>query len=347
MLALLIALTSFNPGYESMIAFDEVQVAPGVYSFVQHRSDTAIVSGNTTAVVGQDAVLVVDTGHFPEATRRIIARIKAITPKPVRWVVNTHWHSDHIRGNKLFADAWPGVAFIATDATRAQFSNKLVTDEVGYMDDQAKQVRELIASGKLSDRQRTYYDNALRELDLFLDDVKSSEPLPASLTFGDKLTLHLGGRDAQVLFLGRANTAGDALVWLPNERVLMTGDLAVYPAPYGFGSFYSEWGPTLRKAIALKPALIVPGHGPVMHDDSYLRLVADACDAITAQVSKLQKQGLPLEEAQKKVDLKSVREKFARGDETVGKNFDGLFVAPAVPRAYREAKEGHPLQDEN
>jgi cyclase len=349
MLAVLLALASYSPGYESMIAFDTVQVAPNVVSFVQHRDDTAIVTGNTTVVIGRDGVLVVDTGHFPEATRRIISRIRAMTPKPVRWVVNTHWHSDHIHGNRLFAEAFPGLTIISTGATRAKFSSPLVQDEMVQMNEQAKAVRDLLEkkADKLTAGQKKYYADALHELDEFGPDLESSHPLPANLTFADHLTVHLGDRDAEILFLGRGNTAGDTLVWLPEAKVLMTGDLAVYPAPYAFGSFFSEWGPTLRKAIALGASAIVPGHGPVMHDASYLQLVADATDAVSKQVAALQKQGLTAEEARKKLDLKSIREKFARGDERIGRNFDGLFLDPGVPRAYREAKEGHPLQDED
>jgi glyoxylase-like metal-dependent hydrolase (beta-lactamase superfamily II) len=348
MLALVLALASISPDYESLIAFDEVQVAPGVVTFAQHGKNTAVVSGNVTAVVGDDGVLVVDTGHFPEATRRIIARIKKITPKPVRWVVNTHWHSDHIRGNRLFAEAWPGLAIIGTEATRAQFANPGVQDELGFMEGQAKQVRELLASGKVTDeKKRAYYTSALRELEVFGPDIAGAKPLASNLTFRERLTVHLGGRDAQVLFLGRGNTEGDTLVWLPESKTLMTGDLVVFPAPYAFGSFFSEWGPTLRKAIALGPTTIVPGHGPVMHDDSYLRLVADAVETVSSQVGALQKQGLAVEEVRKKLDVSALRQKFAHGDEQIGRGFDGYFLGPGVPRAYREAKEGHPLQDED
>jgi cyclase len=348
MLALVLALASVSPDYELMIAFDEVQVAPGVVSFTQHSKATAVVSGNITAVVGDDGVLVVDTGHYPEATRRIIARIKTITPKPVRWVVNTHWHSDHVRGNRLFAEAWPGLAIIGTEATRAQFANPASEDELGTMEGQAKQVRELLASGKVTDEKtRAYYTGALHELEIFGPDLATTKPLASNLTFIERLTVHLGGRDAQILFLGRGNTAGDTLVWLPDSKILMTGDLVVFPSPYAFGSFFSEWGPTLRKAIGLGAKTIVPGHGPVMHDDSYLRLVADAVEAVSSQVTALQKRGLPLEEVRKKLDVSALRQKFAHGDEQLGRGFDGYFLGPGVPRAYREAQEGHPLLDEN
>jgi glyoxylase-like metal-dependent hydrolase (beta-lactamase superfamily II) len=169
---------------------------------------------------------------------------------------------------------------------------------------------------------------------------------PADLTFTDRLVVHLGGREAQVLFLGRGNTGGDTLVWLPDAKVLLTGDLVVHPIPFAFGSFLSEWGPTLRKAMALGAATYVPGHGPLLRDAEYPRMVAEAADALTARVRALAAKGLTLEEVRQRLDLADVRARFAHGDEELGRRFDGLFVAPAVARAYREAKEG-PLQDED
>ena len=352
MLALLLAAAALSPDYEQLIAYDTVQVAPGVTAFMPRRTDAAIVSGNSIAVFGDDGVLVVDSGHFPEATRRMIAQIRKASPKPVRWVVNTHWHSDHNRGNALYQQAFPGVAIIGTEETRKSFDQPFLKDEMATMKQQADQVKALLAKGvdsrgkQLTDKRRAYFEEALHELEIFGPDLETAKPAPPELTFSDRIVLHLGGRDAQVLFLGRGNTAGDTLVWLPDARILMTGDLVVYPAPFAFGSFFSEWGPTVRKAIALEPATIVPGHGPVMHDTSYLELVAAAADAMSARVAALAKQGLSLDEVRKKLDMADFREKFARGDEDLRLKFDGFFLGPGVPRAYREAKEG-PLHDEN
>src|SRR3954468_9357201 len=305
MLALLLA-AALSPDYESIIAYDTVQLAPGVVSFLQHRKDTAVVSGNSTVIVGDDGVLVVDSGHFPEATRRIIADVRKLTPKPVRWVVNTHWHSDHILGNRLYQDAFPGVTIISTEATRQQFDNPFVKDELAQMHKQAADVKALLEKKDLPPARRKYFADALHELDLFAPDLQTSQPVRANLTFDERLTVHLGGRDAQVLFLGRGNTAGDTLVWLPDAKVLVTGDLVVFPAPYAFGSFFSEWGPTLRKAIALGATTYVPGHGPIMHDPSYLNLVADAADALSSKVKTLASQGLSLDDVKARLDMKDI-----------------------------------------
>src|SRR5947209_7846227 len=92
--------------------FDEVQVAPGIVAFVE-KPGHAIVSGNSVAIIGDAGVVVVDTGQHPRVARQIIERLRAITPKPVEYVINTHWHNDHVSGNAIWAEAYPGARFVA------------------------------------------------------------------------------------------------------------------------------------------------------------------------------------------------------------------------------------------
>jgi cyclase len=148
------------------------------------------------------------------------------------------------------------------------------------------------------------------------------------------------------MFLGRGNTGGDAVVYVPDSKVLMTGDLVVYPVPYAFGSFIGEWAATMTRLSALDAATIVPGHGPLQHDKTYLALLGEVLGSVASQVQALAKQGLSLEETRKKVDVERQRKQFAKGSDERAKAFDGFFLAPAIQRAYREATEG-PLQDEN
>src|SRR5262249_55078968 len=95
-----------------------VKVADGVYAFLPPEPRSPLVTGNTVLVVGDDGALVVDTGHFPSLARRAIDEIRRITPQPVRYVVNTHWHPDHLFGNGPYRDAYPGVVLLAHEETR-------------------------------------------------------------------------------------------------------------------------------------------------------------------------------------------------------------------------------------
>ena len=332
-------------------AYDTVKVADGIHAFMPRRTDTPIVSGNSIAVIGDDGVLVVDSGHFPSATRRMIGEIRALTRQPVRFLVNTHWHPDHIRGNAIYREAFPGVAIVSTSSTRDPFDSDFDRDEPALMRDQLGKVRRALETGKsssgaeLTDRQRKYLGEGARELELMLPDIAQAPTLKPSLTFSEAITLHLGKREVKVMFLGRGNTGGDAVVYVPDSKVLITGDLVVYPAPYAFGSFIGEWAPTMRKLIGIDAQAIVPGHGPVMRDKAYLTLLAELLESVSSQVRQAAKEGLSLEDVRKKLDVQRFREGFARGNEEIGRAFDGFFLGPGVPRAYREAKEG-PLHDE-
>src|ERR1051326_697332 len=110
-------------------SYDAVKVADGIWAFIAPESKSQLVSGNSVAIIGDDGVLVVDTGMIPSLTPRMIADIRQKTDKPVRWVVNTHWHWDHNLGNFIYRDEFPNVTIISTAFTRAsmvQFSEKML-----------------------------------------------------------------------------------------------------------------------------------------------------------------------------------------------------------------------------
>jgi glyoxylase-like metal-dependent hydrolase (beta-lactamase superfamily II) len=101
-----------------MFAYTVEQLAPGVYAFVEPHQSTGLVSGNALVVVGDDGVLVVDTGHFPSLARKMIDDIRRLTDRPVRYVVTTHWHPDHLFGNGAFREVYPHATFMAHAETR-------------------------------------------------------------------------------------------------------------------------------------------------------------------------------------------------------------------------------------
>ncbi len=105
-------------------SFEEVDVAPGIHAFIE-KMDHAVVSGNSVVIEGDDGLVVVDTGHHPRLTRRMVERIRALTPKPVRYVVNTHWHNDHVSGNSIFAEAFPDARFVAQSFTAGMLESEI------------------------------------------------------------------------------------------------------------------------------------------------------------------------------------------------------------------------------
>jgi glyoxylase-like metal-dependent hydrolase (beta-lactamase superfamily II) len=334
----------------AMTTYETVKLAEGTYAFVSPESNGAMVTGNSLVVIGDDGVLVVDSGHFPSLTQRMITQIRQWTDQPVRFLVNTHWHPDHNAGNGLYQKAFPGVQIVSTPATRIGIDTEIPKKEVN--EEIIAQISHLAQSGTtstgkpLSAVERKYYEKIAPELEAFRPEMKLAEHALPTTTFDTGMTVYLGKREVRILFLGRGNTAGDAVVYVPDTKTLATGDLLVYPVPYPFGSFMGEWIGTLRKLQAMDAAVIVPGHGPVMRDKEFLNATVKLLESVQTQTDAACKQGLSLEETQKKVEVKELRHFFVQENAERGYFFDAGFLNTAVARAYREAKEG-PLHDEN
>jgi len=334
----------------AMKGFETVKVADGIYAFISPESNGAIVTGNSVAIIGDDGVLVVDSGHFPSLTARMIDQVKHWTDHPVRFLVNTHWHPDHSSGNGLYQHAFPDLQIISTPATREEMEMVLPKKEV----DEAKitQIEDIVKKGTFSDgtpltpEDRKYFEKAAAELEAFRPELKAADHALPTLTFKDELNIFLGKREVQLMFLGRGNTGGDAVIYVPDSKVLITGDLLVYPVPYPFGSYIGEWIGVLKQLQSMPATVIVPGHGPLMHNRQYLDLTVRLLESTTSQVDAAVKQGLSLEDTKKKVDLSELRRSFVGADKQREYVFDGGYTPVAVTRAYREAKEG-PLHDEN
>jgi len=163
-------------------------------------------------------------------------------------------------------------------------------------------------------------------------------------TFNDALTLYLGKREIQILFLGRANTAGDAVVYVPDAKTLITGDLLVGPIPFATGSYVSDWIGAMKKLDAMDTSVIVPGHGPVEHDKNHLHTITALLETILTQVQQSVQAGLTLEETHKKVDIKKYADELTAGIASRKRNFEQYFATPVVETVYKQLK-GQPTTE--
>jgi len=168
---------------------------------------------------------------------------------------------------------------------------------------------------------------------------------PADVTFTDRYDLPDRTAPVQVLFLGRGNTEGDAVVWAPRQRLVAAGDLVVAPVPYANKTYPAEWIATLKKLEGLDFAYLVPGHGPVMRDRAYVDAMIAALETVRAQVGPLAKAGVPLDDVQKRVDLAAVRRSFAGDDAWLGLLLNAFFTRDLVTSAWKEARGEAVLQE--
>lgn len=322
------------------------RVADGIYAFVYPKTSSGIVNGNATAIIGDDGVVLVDSGQFPLTARRVIAEIRKLTDRPVRVVVNTHWHADHVLSNHEYRRAFPGVVVLAHDETRRLMQKnrervlQLPTQGPGF----AASLREALARGTRRDgtpftaEQKAALENQSRDLNAIVTELPEAKLDPPDRTFTGLVTIYLGSREVRVLHLGRGNTAGDVVVYVPDARVLATGDIVVAPVPFGFGCYPGEWLPALDKILAMDATAIIPGHGPVMRDTSYIQTLRKILDSLRAQVQAAVKDGLSLEETRKRVDFSAFRTALVGDDALLWRAFQSFFVDSAVERAYKEAK---------
>jgi glyoxylase-like metal-dependent hydrolase (beta-lactamase superfamily II) len=164
---------------------------------------------------------------------------------------------------------------------------------------------------------------------------------PPTLLLRDALTIDLGGREVEVRHGGRGNTAGDVFVYLPRERILVTGDLLVRPVPYAFDGYPTEWIRTLLGLAALDADTIVPGHGEVMHDKGYLMQVVALMKSAVAQVdAQLRRNSeVTLADVTKAVDLKAFRESMVGGEAVAAGFFDTSMGSKFIELAYHELKQ--------
>ena len=328
------------------------KLAEGVYT-IRHPDPTDdFPDGNTTVVIGGDGVLVVDTCYLPSSARMDIGLIRSLTDKPVRYVVNTHWHYDHNGGNGAYVEAYPNVVIIAHTETRAMmdartpsYVARYVAQDSAFGKDRAR-MRALLESGRnpdgtpISDEMRETTARNLARKERARQEFREFIYRPPAITIDRELAVDLGGRQVQLEFLGRGNTGGDLVVYLPQERIVMAGDLIDHPVPYAFGGYPSEWIRTLQRLGQLDVDVIVPGHGDVMRDKTHLRNVIALLSSVTAQVNQLVDRlgsAATLEMVVKSVDVGRFRREMA-GEDKDNLEFFDASIASLVRIVYAEVK---------
>ena len=325
-----------------------VKLAEGVYAGVYSEFRMDPVEGNSLIVVGADGVLVLDSGRTPDSARTMMSEIRKLTDKPIRFVVNSHWHDDHIFGNQAYQEAFPDVRIIAHRNTREDMQQQVVPGltkyGVEYWKKMAAGFEGQLAKGArsdgtpLTDQQRTRLAEQIRTLNEFIPKLPSLRVVLPTVTIDGTMSVYQQDREVQIIHPGLGNTRGDLAVYLPKEGILATGDLLVHPVPFAYGSFIPEWIESLKKLRRLEAKTIVPGHGPLMHGPEYLDDVVELLESLVTQVNDAVKRGVTLEDTKKAINLESFRQRLA-GDDPVRKGvFADSILREAVERAYKAAK---------
>jgi cyclase len=306
------------------------KLAEGVYA-IEHSGEGG---GNTTVIIGERQVLVVDSCFLPSAAREDIMQIRQWTSTPVSFVLNTHFHNDHNFGNRAYVDAFPALTIIAHVETKKDMDRfgpgSAMREERGLAS-----LQRMHDTGKAGDGtpltadDKSEVERALANQLSVIQELKNVEFQSATMTFDHDFTIDLGNQEVRVMFLGRGNTSGDAVVYLPKKKVLVTGDLVVYPIPYIYDGYPSDWIQTLQKLSQFDADAIVPGHGPILHDKSHILLIRDLLTSAVDQMNARLTQTRPamfqsLDDVKGVVDLAAFRPRFTGTDRDLAAEFDDM-----------------------
>lgn len=331
------------------------ELAPGVWTGIRENSPRMPVMGTTTFVVGKSGVVVFDGGGLPLMSERAIEKISKVTDEPVTHVAVSHWHQDHNFGIRAFLEAYPGVRIVSHHFTRDALLKANMNDAGEFREsvrdtisDNVPQIEGMLETGEffdgtpLTERGRRRYQQFLSDAELLDREYKRIEPAYPTVTFGEGLVLHQDDREIHFLHLGKGNTAGDIVMWLPDEKIVAAGDLVVRPTPYGYGSYPGQWAETLRKLKALDFETLIPGHGELQRDQQYVDLLIETLEMVDERMEALVADNLSEEEAVEALDLSGVEERFTDGDAFLAKRFEVWFKQPIAQAAYRIETGGRP-----
>lgn len=277
------------------------KVAEGI--FYATTSGTMNVGANSPVVLTSDEALIVDSSITPAAGRALAQDLKAITDKPIRYVVDSHYHYDHAFGNQVF-DRDAQVIGHANTRIRMPGSMEQFTylSSVRPIPERVASLKERIA--KESDpQQKTALERQVASSLAYLEQVKETRVTVPNLTFNDSLTIERGGREMQIKYLGRGHTDTDIVVFLPRERIVATGDLMESIISYMGDSYPQDWIATLDRLKALDFDTVMPGHGVVFQGKGKITAFQQYLRDVIAQVTALRQQGLSAEDAAPRVDL--------------------------------------------
>ncbi len=300
--------------------------------------------GNTTVIIGDKKVIVVDACYLPSSAREDIEFIKKLTRKPVDYLINTHWHADHQQGNPEYLKAFPDIKIIARKETAEEimaFENKDLARYRQNLDS----LKIKVKNGKNGDgKPLAVADLAnMKELAAGQDSVENEllnyTPVYPNIIISGGIDLDIGDQVVKLMCMAPVHTLGDLMLFLPDQKILITGDVLVYPIPYFFGGAYPYSGVKVLETIdQMDVKTFVPGHGEVLNNKIYLEqeidLIKNVISLVEAEVYKEGLLGIKLENVQRAIDLGTYKKQFSNGikenevffDESISKGLvEGCF----------------------
>ncbi|MFN8060265.1 MAG: MBL fold metallo-hydrolase [Vicinamibacterales bacterium] len=286
------------------------KIADGIYAAV--GTGTVNVGSNSAVIVNDTDVMVVDSHITPAAARTLVDEITTLTDKPVKFLVDTHFHFDHAHGNQVFG---PDVQIIGHEFTRDALATgqSLGASFQSFTVDLPAQIdglRQKVARETNPD-EKAKVEQQLKTSTDYSEALKEITPTPPNVTLRTGLTIYRGTREIQLLYLGRGHTGGDVVVYLPKERVVATGDLLTAALSFMGDAYANEWPATLEALKQVDFDWVIPGHGQPYRGKANLENFQKYLEDFWAQASALHAKGISAEEAASQIDMTSHQAAYA------------------------------------
>jgi cyclase len=284
--------------------------------------------GNVGFLVTDAGVVVVDD-QYEEVAQGIVDQIHGVTDRPIRYLVNTHYHGDHTGGNPVFVKF---AEIVAHDTVRPRLLEYPETVKKTFPDKKRRLQEELDALKDATDPYRIALEKDLGLVDFLLKDALAFDPLhaaPPGLTYEGRVRLWLGGQEVDVLHVAPGHTDGDSMVYFAREKVLHMGDL-FFNGTYPFidvwaGGSARGYVKNIDAILEIVPpdARVIPGHGPVT-DVATLRRFRSFMSDLIAAVDKAARSGRTKPEAVRSITMDQYPE-IKAGSRTLGNDISVTY----------------------
>jgi cyclase len=274
-----------NPGLPSL--FDIKKVADGIYAAIGRP--TTLINSNAAIFEMTDGLLVVDSHSKPSAVYSLAAQIKReVSPKPVKYLVNSHFHWDHSQGNAAFKKVHPQATIVSSAGTRQLLSEQAMLRLKGSLDETSATIEQMKDKlGKSSNAEdKKFYQAQIKEAQSYLAEMKSYTPEIPAITVGRDLVLHDKMHDLHLAFRGRAHTAGDISVFCPQKKVIATGDMLHGFQPWLNDAYPYEWPKTLYTFAELDFTQVIGGHADVQQGKGRLYNMAGFIEELLERTTR-------------------------------------------------------------
>jgi glyoxylase-like metal-dependent hydrolase (beta-lactamase superfamily II) len=354
--ALLAPARSASAAPPSDTSLTKEVLGDGIYLFRAPSALDLWTATNVVVIVNAQDVTVFDSNTRPRTARMVIAEIRKMTPKPVRTLINSHWHQDHWSGNDEYVKAFPGLQIVATTETRdymKRMGSRFFADGLNASVARSRVALDsTIQSGKQRDGSpltadaRRQSEKDIAETAAFAAEVAAIPRVLPTIAYRDSLILWSGGREFRLISV-TGDATGSTVLYLPAEKILVMGDALVTqeegngPPPWTTNSYaITPWLNSLRGLERLDATIVVPGQGAAFHDKAYLKLTGDLFDSIISQVHAALERGLvTLTEVQAVVNVDAIGRQYSPNATAPDPRFRTL-VSALIRKVHQESLDG-------